>query len=91
MTQVYLVRAAHPFVPGEPMSLHASMQGARKAAAELVNIIRKDICYSPHGCKVETATADNYEEVLETLREAYEDLYDSNSFDVWIVETEIKP
>lgn len=39
MTTIFVVEAEHPYVPGRVQSLHRTVQGAERKAAELVSTI----------------------------------------------------
>lgn len=88
MSEVYVVQGVHPYVPGRVLSIHASEQGAKAEAADLINLIRKDVCA---GQKVFEADTQNYTKVLESLKEHYAAIHenDADCFDVWIEKMEV--
>lgn len=83
MSEVYVLQGTHPYVPGRVLDVYASKPAAEKQAVELINLIRKDMCA---GQQIFEATVDNYVTVLESLKEHYATLYetDEDRFDVWI-------
>lgn len=53
MTTVFIVEGEHPYVPGRPRSVHATLAGANRAAADLVRVITE-----------RDATVENWRDVL---------------------------
>ena len=78
---VYVVQGMHWNVPGVPLTLHATKQGADKEAASLVEIMRRE-------CDIETpASVSNWEDVLIDVQ----DCQGAQYCDVWITEAEVRP
>jgi hypothetical protein len=89
---VFTVQSEHWYYPGEPLSAYRTIETANKEAANIVNILRKDVELP------QTATADNWQQSLAAARRKrakdlecdVDDLGDSGA-DVWIDKLRIMP
>ncbi|CAB4132117.1 hypothetical protein UFOVP134_34 [uncultured Caudovirales phage] len=81
MTHVYLTQGEHPYVPGCPLSVHATRKGAQAQALSLLNVVRDD--YGP--CKRWSGVA------LQRTKVRLENdcNVDQPDWDIWITKLEL--
>ncbi|UGY15212.1 hypothetical protein HAP48_0042925 [Bradyrhizobium septentrionale] len=89
--KIFIVQSEHFHVPGNPISLHATMEGAAREAADLVNDMLEWID-QPEDAKPETWEADLLR--ARTLRAEQMDCdldeLGEDDGDVWITEKEVE-
>lgn len=88
MTNVFIVEAIHWVVPGIPVSVHATRDGANAQAARMVNLLR-DWMKLP-----KTANAKNWRKALAEAQKKREvecgDADEAKDGDVWITKHKVK-